>query len=175
MWTQYKQVLPQGSWAVGCLFKLGELASCSWLWPLLSFGTRGSVVGVAGAGLQFGRSGFEGLKWTFSVRALWAQRLSHVQLFATPWTVARQSLLSVGFPRQEYQSGLPGPPPGDLPDPGIEPVSPVSPVLGGRVFTTETPGEAFLLCVWGKIFLCPGPQFPHLCMNEWGEPSCKAS
>ena len=43
---------------------------------------------------------------------------SHVQLFATPWTVARQAPLSMGFSRQEYWSGLPCPPPGDLPDPG---------------------------------------------------------
>ena len=48
-------------------------------------------------------------------------------LFATPWTVAHQSSLAMGFSRQEYWSGLPFPPPGDLPDPGIEPVSPVSP------------------------------------------------
>ena len=51
---------------------------------------------------------------------------SHVQLFVTPWTVARQVHLSMGFSRQEYWSGLPFPPPGDLPDLGIEPVSPVS-------------------------------------------------
>ena len=44
---------------------------------------------------------------------------------ATPWTVARQSLLSMGFPRQEYWSGLPCPPPGDLLDPGIRPRSPM--------------------------------------------------
>ena len=43
---------------------------------------------------------------------------------ATPWTVARQAPLSVGFPRQEYWIGLPFPSPGDLPYPGIEPVSP---------------------------------------------------
>ena len=42
---------------------------------------------------------------------------------ATPWTVARQAPLSMGFPRQEYWSGLPFPPPGDLPDPGIETVA----------------------------------------------------
>ena len=46
--------------------------------------------------------------------------LSRVQLFATPWTVARQAPLSMGFPRQEYWSGVPLPPPGDLPNPGIE-------------------------------------------------------
>ena len=47
--------------------------------------------------------------------------LSHVGLFATPWTVAYQASLSMGFSRQEYWSGLPFPSPGDLPDPGIEP------------------------------------------------------
>ena len=50
--------------------------------------------------------------------------LSRVRCFATPWTVAYQALLSVGFSRQEYWSGLPFPSPGDLPDPGIEPRSP---------------------------------------------------
>ena len=50
--------------------------------------------------------------------------LSPVRLFVTPWTRARQAPLSMGFSRQEYWSGLPFPPPGDLPDPGIEPVSP---------------------------------------------------
>ena len=49
--------------------------------------------------------------------------LSPVQLFATPWTVAHQAPLSVGSSRQEYWSGLPFPPPGDLPDPVIEPRS----------------------------------------------------
>ena len=49
--------------------------------------------------------------------------LSHVQLFETPWTVAHQALLSVGFSRQEYWSGLLFPSRGDLSDPGIEPLS----------------------------------------------------
>ena len=47
----------------------------------------------------------------------------HVQLFATLWTTAHQAPLSMGFSRQEYWNGLPYPPPGDLPDPGTEPVS----------------------------------------------------
>ena len=51
--------------------------------------------------------------------------LSRVRLFATPWTVAQQAPPSMGFSRQEYWSGLPFPSPGDLPDPGIEPRSPV--------------------------------------------------
>ena len=50
--------------------------------------------------------------------------LSRVRLFVTPWTVAHQIPLSMGFSRQEYWSGLPFPSPGDLPDPGIEPRSP---------------------------------------------------
>ena len=54
----------------------------------------------------------------------WAQSLSHVQLFVTSWTAAHQAPLSVGFSRQEYQSGLPCPPPGDPPNPRIEPRSP---------------------------------------------------
>ena len=45
---------------------------------------------------------------------------NHIRLFVTLWTVAQQALLSTGFPRQEYCSGLPGPPPGDVPDPGIK-------------------------------------------------------
>ena len=49
--------------------------------------------------------------------------LSRVQLFVTPWTVAYQAPLSMGFSRQEYWSGLPLPSPGDLPNPGIEPRS----------------------------------------------------
>ena len=50
--------------------------------------------------------------------------LSRVGLFATLWTIAHQALLSMGFSRQDYWSGLPFPSPGDLPDPGIEPRSP---------------------------------------------------
>ena len=52
--------------------------------------------------------------------------LSHVQLFATPWTVAHQAYLSMGFPRKEYWSGLPFPSPGDLPELGIELATPAS-------------------------------------------------
>ena len=58
-----------------------------------------------------------------------AHSLSHVRLFATPWTVAQQAPLSMEFPRQEYWSGLPFPSPGNLPDPGIEPASPA--LVGG--------------------------------------------
>ena len=58
-------------------------------------------------------------------------------LSVTPWTAARQAALSTGFSSQEYWSGLPGPPPGDLPDPGIEPMSLMSLALAGGFFTTS--------------------------------------
>ena len=70
-----------------------------------------------------------------------AQGLSHVRLFMTPWTVAHQAPLSMGFSRQENWSGLSCPPPGDLPDPGIEPASPESPALAGRFFTARATWE----------------------------------
>ena len=59
-----------------------------------------------------------------------AQLFSHIQLFATLRTVAHQAPLSMGFFRQEYWSVLPYPPLGDLPNPGIKPISPVSPSIG---------------------------------------------
>ena len=66
--------------------------------------------------------------------------LTCVWLFGTPWTIARHSPLSMGFPRQEHWSGLTFPPPEALPDPGIEPTSPA---LTSRFFTTEPPGKPF--------------------------------
>ena len=63
--------------------------------------------------------------------------LSRVRLFATPWTVARQVPLSMGF-RQEYWSGLPFPSPGDIPNPGIKPRSPA---LQADALSSEPPGE----------------------------------
>ena len=64
---------------------------------------------------------------------------SHLQLFVTLWTVACQTPMSMGLSRQEYWSGLPFPPPGELLNPGIE--SPVAPALAGGFFTTEPPGN----------------------------------
>ena len=73
-----------------------------------------------------------------------AQLLSRVRLFATPWAVARQVPLSMEFPKQEHWTGLPFLPPANLPDPGIKPISLVSPALAGRLFNTEPPGKPFL-------------------------------
>ena len=64
--------------------------------------------------------------------------LSHVHLFATPWTVAYKAPLSMEFSRQEYWSGLPFPSPGDLPDPGIKPRSPA---LQADALPSEPPGK----------------------------------
>ena len=108
--------------------------------------------------------------------------LSCVWLFATPWTVAYQALPSMGFSRQEYWSGLPFTPPGDLLDSGIKPgspalqadaltsepwalpgIKPVSPALEGKFFTAEPPGKAvfkswfcLLQVLWFGI---PNPHF----------------
>ena len=76
--------------------------------------------------------------------------------FATPWAVALQAPLSVGFPRQEYWSGLPFPSPGDLPEPGIELVSPA---LSGRFSTCWAIGEAMgmglIVTEWESLAVFP--------------------
>ena len=74
--------------------------------------------------------------------------LSHVRLFATPWTVAYQAPLSMGFSRQEYWSELPFPSPGDLPNPGIEAGSPA---LQTDALPSEPPGKHRLLAEAGHI------------------------
>ena len=76
-----------------------------------------------------------------------AKSLQHVWFFETLWTVAHQAPLSLEFSRQEYWSGLPCPPPGDLPDTGIKPVSLMSPALAGGFFTTSTTWEAPPACI----------------------------
>ena len=73
-------------------------------------------------------------------------RFGHVQLCAALWTVACQAPLSMAFSRQEYWSGLPGPPPGHLPGPGIELVSPAR---QADSLPTDSPGKPYK-CVTGK-------------------------
>ena len=77
-------------------------------------------------------------KYFSQMLPLCVQLLSCVRLFAIACTVALQVPLSMGFPRQEYWSGLPFPSPRDLPKPGIEPTSPA---LADRFFTTEPSGK----------------------------------
>ena len=94
--------------------------------------------------------------------------LSRVQLFATLWTVTRQVPLSVGLPRQEYWSGLPCPPLGDLSNPGIELTSPEAPALQANFFfITEPSGEAHYEDYGiGKTWLIQGGDWLH-CRNDW--------
>ena len=72
----------------------------------------------------------------------------------TPWTVAHQSPLSMGFSRQEYWSRLPFPSPGDLLNPGIEPVSPISAALADRFFTISATWEDIYVCVCVCVCVC---------------------
>ena len=69
---------------------------------------------------------------------------SHVRLLATLWTIAHQALLSIGFSRQDYWSGFPRPPPGDLPYPEVEPKSPM---------LTALRADSFPLSHWRSPFL----------------------
>ena len=71
--------------------------------------------------------------------------LSRVLLFATLWTVACQAPLSMEFSRQEYRSGLPCPPPGNIPDPGIETASPVTPASQVHSLLLSYPGCLVLI------------------------------
>ena len=88
------------------------------------------------------------ISWSGTVPTLiWygcAYSFSGVRLFVTLWTAVRQAPLSMGFSRQVYWSGVPFPPPGDLPDPGMEPVSLMSPALESGFFTTSTTWEAWV-------------------------------
>ena len=81
----------------------------------------------------------------FLVHACILSHFSCVQLFVTPWTVAHQTSLSMGFSRHEYWSGLPWPPPEDLPNPVIKPVSLMSPALADEFFIMSATWEAISL------------------------------
>ena len=84
---------------------------------------------------------------------------------ATPWTVAHQVPLSLGFPRQEYWSGLPLPSPRDLPDPGIEPMSPA---LADGFFTNRAPGKPFPKAGnWGQLHDSPLSFIKNICLFGW--------
>ena len=95
---------------------------------------------------------------------------SRVQLFATLWTVACQVPLSMGFSREEYQSGLPCPPAGDLLNPGIEPGSLTSPALAGRISITEPQGSPWYWVHGTKMklsmWLLPCPVAPSLRLSH---------
>ena len=84
-------------------------------------------------------------------------RFRHVQLFATLWSVAHQASLSIGFSRQKYWSGLPCPPPGDPPDPGVETVSLRSPAWQACSVPLVPPGKPRTMYNKAKsISMCDG-------------------
>ena len=91
-----------------------------------------------------------------------------LQAHVTPWTVTCQAPLSMGFPRQEYWSGLPLPPPGDLPDTRIKPASPMYSALAGRFFPTEPPGKP--PTIWLPLFNFSPPPIPPF--EFWGNTIC---
>ena len=85
--------------------------------------------------------GSSALPSSMIVSACVLSHLSHVRLFATPWTVAYQAPQPMGFSRQEHQSGLPCPPPGDPPNPEIQLPSLFMSSLAGGFFTTSIMGS----------------------------------
>ena len=90
------------------------------------------------------------------------------QLSATPWTVAHRAPLSMGFSRQEYWRGLPFPPPGDLPDPGIKPVSPALQANSSLLSPRGSPGATHLVLPCdGLTSATPLPSSPaHGCFQR---------
>ena len=132
--------------------------------------------------------------WAFSGYdehgAVHAKSLSHVQLFATLWTVAFQAPLSMGFSRQKHWSGLPCPPPGDLPNSGVKPASLIFPVLACGSFTTSVTWKAscssqashcsgffwhgaLALGNWPSVFVVHSHNYPTPCgifLNQGSNP-----
>ena len=101
-----------------------QLQDCGWL-------TDSDPAPLKGAGFMPSFAHRENkfvMPWLW-VRACSVCMHSHVRLFVTPWTIAHQAPLSMGFSRQQFWTGLPCPPPGDLTPPGTEPTSPASPSL----------------------------------------------
>ena len=80
--------------------------------------------------------------------------LGHVRHSVAPWTIVHQAPLSMGFNRQKYWSGFPFPSPGDLPMPGIEHMSPASPILAGGFFNTDLPGKPLMVVVVIRKYNC---------------------
>ena len=116
--------------------------------------------------------GFHRPLYFFMFLGILLSRFSRVWLFETPWTIARQVPPSIGFSGQEYRSGLPSPPSGDLPYPRIKPMSlmsPMSPSLTGRFLTTSATWKNVSLrlklpILWEPMTDCspPGSSVPGI-------------
>ena len=105
--------------------------------------------------------------WLYALCSCVLSHCSHVQLFATPWTIARQAPLSMEFSRQEYWSGLPFPSPGKLPDPGMEPESLPLQADSSPSDTREAP----VVCITYIIFRYPINVLKPCCLMIWTSPS----
>ena len=93
-------------------------------------------------------------------------------LCVTPWTVAHQAPLSMGFSRQEYWSELPCPPPGDLPNPEIEPTSLISPALAGGFFTTWVKPHCIYMCYITHTYTYIAISVPYLHLSRESQLWC---
>ena len=116
-------------------------SACSSLvvWPHLSAGEAGKCSPPSGQALSH------------LPTYVCAKSLQLCLTLCGPWSVAQQVLLSIRFSRQEYWSRLPCPPPRDLPNPGIEPISLTSPALAGGFFTPSTTWEALPVSICGEF------------------------
>ena len=106
-----------------------------------------SVHGIFQArGLEWGTIAFSDMLLEPTVSRV--GHFSHVQLYMTPWTAARQAPLSIGFSRQEYWSGVPCPLARNLPHPGTDPASLMSPALASGFLNTSEAESRGLCCSW---------------------------
>ena len=96
-----------------------------------------------------------------------AKLLQSCPILCDPMTISRQAPLSIGFSRQEYWSGLPCPPPEDLPDPEIEPESLMSPTLAGRFFyTSATWHQVIIPFLFDMVFVANGTPLQYFCLEN---------
>ena len=105
-----------------------------------------------------------------------ACKLSHIRLFVTPWTIPCQAPLSMGFSRQEYWNELPFPSPGDLPNSGIKPASPLSPALVDSLPLSHlgSPSRTVYACSNLVLTYVRMPCMHKLTMQEVGALGCTA-
>ena len=126
-WPNSRSLGQCGHWNGRCLRVCGNLGSFG-CFQTMEFGAEGTLICSSWRTKLQQKKGFLIIRYTrftLFISDYKVKSFGHIWLFATPWAVAYQDSLSMGFSRQEYWSELPFPSPGYLPDPGIEPRSPV--------------------------------------------------